>query len=53
MDGQTCCAMCGASAGAQIIATRAPCPECGNRMWQAPEWPEGAESAQGGAKPME
>ena len=53
MNGQTCCSLCGAPSGAQIIATRARCPDCGGRMWQAPEWPEGADSAQGGAKPME
>lgn len=53
MDGQTCCCLCGALSGAQIIATRAPCPECGGRAWLAPEWPEGAAPAPGGAKPME
>ncbi|MDN5567448.1 MAG: DUF421 domain-containing protein [Paracoccus sp. (in: a-proteobacteria)] len=54
MDGQTCCGNCGAPTGAQIIATRAPCPHCGGRTWQSPEWPESAgESAKGGAKPME
>lgn len=53
VDGQTCCCLCGAPSGAQIMATRAPCPECGGRMWQAPEWPDGAERAKCGAKPME
>ncbi|RJL07576.1 DUF421 domain-containing protein [Paracoccus aestuarii] len=43
VDGQTCCGLCGALVGAQIIATRAPCPECGGRDWLAPEWPETAQ----------
>lgn len=38
-DGQTCCSLCGALSGAQIIATRTPCPNCGGKQWQAPEWP--------------
>jgi uncharacterized membrane protein YcaP (DUF421 family) len=54
MNGQTCCGNCGAPAGAQIIATRDPCPHCDSRLWQAPEWPEGAgDPVKGGAKPME
>lgn len=54
MNGQTCCGNCGAPNGAQIIATRDPCPHCGSRTWQAPEWPDAVtEPVKGGAKPME
>lgn len=40
-DGQTCCALCGTLSGAPIIDTRTPCPNCGGKHWQAPEWPLG------------
>ncbi|TGN42304.1 DUF421 domain-containing protein [Paracoccus liaowanqingii] len=53
MDGRTCCSQCGAGAEAPTRADPAPCPRCGSRDWQAPEWPEGAPRAEGSAKPME
>lgn len=54
MDGQTCCGICGAPTGAQIIATRGRCSHCDGRAWQSPEWPAGTgDQDKGGTTPKE